>query len=143
MNCKEQTIDNRESTRKVYYAPAASTRGENVIIYRNSLLRLCEQYHREVCDARSELAAAKIRIRWATLLIDQLPHYSGDRHELYTFACNMGRYAAQVIIHAHAGECYRYCKGDPRRRRHFRSQIYPETLLEQIRSFVQRTGVTL
>ncbi|MBR2013855.1 MAG: hypothetical protein IJ998_00340 [Alistipes sp.] len=140
MNCKEQISDTPSFSTKTYYAPAASTRGNKVIVYRSSLLRLCEQYHREACAARSELAAAKIRLRWAMFLLDQLPHYSGDRSDLYNFACDMGIYAARVIYYARAAEQYRHCGRDPKRIKRFRSKVCPDALLNEITTFSHRTG---
>lgn len=140
MNCKEQISDTPSFSTKTYYAPAASTRGDKIIIYRSSLLRLCEQYHREACAARSELAAAKIRLRWAMFLLDQLPHYSGDRSDLYSFACDMGIYAARIIYYARAAEQYRHCGRDPKRIKRFRSKVCPDALLTEITTFSHCTG---
>lgn len=140
MNCKEHLAIPTPSNDKIYYAPAASTRGNKVTIYRYSLIRLSEEYHREAYLIADEIEAAKIRYKWARLLTEQLPHYSGDRRELRNFTKKLAQYTYYTLFLARKEEKKQFYRNPLNRHKRFRSRLISAAFLAEVKAFALRFG---
>ena len=68
-----------ESGTPIYYAPAASTSGNGVKIYRYAFEKLCMDYKRQIDEAESPIRQAILRHEWATFIREHVENYSGNK----------------------------------------------------------------
>ena len=63
----------------IYYAPAASTSGNGVKIYRYAFEKVCTDYKRQIDQSESPTKQAILRYQWAKFIMEHVGHYSGNR----------------------------------------------------------------
>ncbi len=63
----------------VYYAPAASTSGSEVRIYRYAFEKVCTDYKRQIDQSESPTQQAILRYKWAKFIMEHVGNYSGNR----------------------------------------------------------------
>jgi hypothetical protein len=78
-NSKFATTLVSESGTPIYYAPAASTSGNGVKIYRYAFEKLCMEYKRQIDEAESPIRQAILRHEWARFIRENIGSYSGSR----------------------------------------------------------------
>lgn len=86
------------SNHRVYYAPAASTVGDKVKVYRYALDRINSDAARQILNINNPVKQAVAKYKWAEFIFENLPHYSADRSELFRGAqlmCINAFYAVQ------------------------------------------------
>lgn len=97
-NFSEINVENPSSNHRVYYAPAASTSGDKVKIYRYAFERINNEYANHILNIADEVKQAVAKYKWAEFIFENLPHYSADRSELFRGAqlmCINAFYAVQ------------------------------------------------
>lgn len=82
-NLSEINVENPSSNHRVYYAPAASTVGDKVKIYRYALDRINSEYANQILNIADEVKQAVAKYKWAEFIFENLPHYSADRSDLF------------------------------------------------------------
>lgn len=68
-----------ESGTPIYYAPAASTSGNGVKIYRYAFDKVCTDYKRQIDQTESPVKQAILRHEWAKFIMEHIGNYSGNR----------------------------------------------------------------
>ena len=86
-----------ESGENTYYAPAASTFGKRVRIYRYAFEKVLIDYKRQVEETESPFKKALIRHQWANFIIEHLEEYSGDRRFMKELAKGLMKEALTTI----------------------------------------------
>lgn len=71
---------------RVYYAPVASTSGDKVKIYRYAFERMNQEYRVNMLNTLNPTKRALAKYDWAEFILEQLPHYSADRSDLFNGA---------------------------------------------------------
>lgn len=85
-NLSEITAKKSSSNHPTYYALAASTAGDNVTIYRYALDRINSEYYKHIYNIIDPVQQAVAKYKWAEFILENLPHYSADRSELFRAA---------------------------------------------------------
>ena len=88
-----------ESGENTYYAPAASTFGKRVRIYRYAFEKVLIDYKRQVEETESPFKKSLIRHQWANFIIEHLEEYSGDRRFMKELAKGLMKEALTTIRH--------------------------------------------
>ena len=74
------------SNHRVYYAPAASTSGNKVKIYRRAFERMNHEYRVGMLSKINPIDRAIAKYEWGEFILEQLPNYADDRSELFNGA---------------------------------------------------------
>ena len=74
------------SNHRIYYAPAASTSGNKVKIYRHSFERMNQEYRVSMLSKVNPIDMAIAKYEWGEFILEQLPNYADDRSELFNGA---------------------------------------------------------
>lgn len=85
-NVSEITTIDTTSNHRVYYAPAASTSGDKVKIYRRVFESMNAEYRISLLNTTNPIKRALIKYEWAEFILEQLPNYSDCRSNLYNGA---------------------------------------------------------
>ena len=85
-NFSEITTTNTISSHPVYYAPAASTSGDKVKIYRRSFERMNQEYRINMLSKINPIEMAIAKYEWGEFILEQLPNYADDRSDLFNGA---------------------------------------------------------
>lgn len=91
-------VENPSSNHRVYYAPAASTSGDKVKIYKYAFERINNEYANHILGINDPVKQAVAKYKWAEFIFENLPHYSADRSDLFRGAqlmCINAFYAVQ------------------------------------------------
>ena len=86
-----------ESGKSIYYAPAASTVGKRVKIYRYAFEKVLIDYKRQVEETESSFKQALIRHQWSSFIMEHLEEYSGDRKFMKELAKSLSKEALSTI----------------------------------------------
>lgn len=81
----------------IYYAPAASTRGDQVAIYRYAFEEQCAAYARDILNEQNALQQSVARYCFVKFILEHYMEYSGDRRELLRGAALMISLAFDTI----------------------------------------------
>lgn len=80
-----------------YYAPAASTVGDKVKIYRYALDCISRDYLELIDSESSPLQKALLREEWARLIETQIELYTGDKSRMRLMALSLARVALETL----------------------------------------------
>lgn len=95
MNCKiMNTVSGKPLNQTIFYAPAASTEGEKVKIYRYGFEQQCRMFAHEILNEPNELKQCIMRYKFTKFIIHHYASYNGD-------ICDLLRGAAMMIARAH------------------------------------------
>ncbi len=148
---ENRNFENRNAdTVERYYAPAASTVGDKVKIYRYALDSIGRYYLELIESASSPLQKALLREEWARLIETQIDLYTGDKSRMRLMALGLARNALETLeetrretLEAVARE-QRLRRADERKRSFGKSlRAYAKTLstcseerIESLRNFI-------
>lgn len=82
-NFSQNNVANPSSNHRVYYAPAASTVGDKVKVYRYALDCINRESVNHILNIDDSVEKAVAKYRWAEFILENLPHYSADRSDLF------------------------------------------------------------
>ena len=85
----ENQTKNQTKNQTIYYAPAASTRGDKVIIYRYGFELQCALFAQELLQEQNQLKKCIIRYKFAKFILQHYQAYSGDRLEMIKGAATL------------------------------------------------------
>lgn len=95
---ENQNFGNRNAnTIGRYYAPAASTVGDKVKIYRYALDSISRDYRELIDSESSPLQKALLREEWARLIETQIDLYTGDKSRMRLMALGLARIALETL----------------------------------------------
>lgn len=98
MNRTPKNTAIQETTQSpVYYAPAASTKGDKVAIYRYGFELECSHLAQQILSERNPLRKAILRHQMVNFIYEHLEDYSGDRCELLKGAATLAYNAFYAI----------------------------------------------
>ncbi len=88
-NFADILLDNSTASHRVYYAPAASTSGDKVKIYRYAFERMNQEYRINMLNTLNPTKRALAKYEWAEFILEHIPHYSADRSDFFNGAKTM------------------------------------------------------
>lgn len=100
------------TARKIYYAPAASTCGDKVKIYRYAFDYTSQEYRRKIEAESHPLRKALLRHEWSQFIMRHINDYAGDRDSMARLAKTLATTAlldAEQIIRKAENNLKRAC----------------------------------
>lgn len=82
-NFSDNKVELSTRNHSVYYAPAASTSGDKVKIFRFAFECINSEYAHQILNTNDTVEKAVMKYKFSEFILEQLPNYSDDRSYLY------------------------------------------------------------